>query len=492
MTRSPEVLVVVPVYGDIPATIDCLTALESSIDPGRHDVLVVNDCGPEVDAMERAVLDRIAGWDHFRYERNAENLGFVGTCNRAVFELDSTDADILLLNSDAVPTPGFLDELERVLQSDPRNGVVTARSNNATVASLPFRLTDPQAPRTFERTQETFDALSRFLPESYVVPVAMGFCLLTRRALVREYGLFDEAFAPGYGEENDYCLRVGEAGYRSLIVNRALVFHAGSKSFATKQRNRLRQAHQHILDRRYPGLSHAVATFLALGIEPADRFASCLVLPAGTDRRIALDLRFTVKDDAVRAATAFASAGWLPTGWQREVVVDATLVPDLDLDGVEVRTNLHPDDLVSVAVVPASDATPAMLLDAHRRGAVVARLNDPADPQTRLDSYRQQFLSFAVDPADVVEIDGALDDMPTFGAAVAAIDWSDLDSQVTALDRRHTVLTSALAARIDAELHIPRNAASLAAVKELQLIKGSGSYRLAQRISSVARRIRRR
>ena len=91
------VVVVVPVYGDIPSVIDCLRALGTTIDRSRHTVLVVNDCGPEVDAMESAILELVGQDGAFRYERNDTNLGFVGTCNRAVFDLDTTARDVLLL-----------------------------------------------------------------------------------------------------------------------------------------------------------------------------------------------------------------------------------------------------------------------------------------------------------------------------------------------------------------------------------------------------------
>src|SRR5262245_50480857 len=142
-THPPPVTIVVPIYGDLPALMACVESLKQNVDLKRNRVLLVNDCGPDADVIEASLRARIQGWGSIRYERNERNLGFVGTCNRAVTELDTNENDILLLNSDTVTTPGFLEELSAVLHLSPLNGIVCPRSNNATIASFPFVLSDP-------------------------------------------------------------------------------------------------------------------------------------------------------------------------------------------------------------------------------------------------------------------------------------------------------------------------------------------------------------
>lgn len=482
------VVVVVPVYGDIPSVIDCLRALGTTIDRSRHTVLVVNDCGPEVDAMESAILELVGQDGAFRYERNDTNLGFVGTCNRAVFDLDTTARDVLLLNSDAVPTPGFLDELERVLGLDEANGAVAPRSNNATIASLPHRLSDSSAARTFERTQQVFDELSPLLPETYTVPVAMGFCLLIRRSAIREHGLFDEVFAPGYGEENDFCLRIGEAGYRSLIANHALVFHAGSKSFAGKRRNALRRAHQRILDRRYPSLSRALALFLASGTDPIDRFASCLVRPERDRRRFSLDLRFAPAAE-VRA---------LALGWAALTDTDGRVHPEVivrprdeakleDLEGVAVRTHFDADDIVEVAAVRAADVSPSTALDAHRRGALVLVLG--VDPAGALDRYIDG-LGTANGRSSTIQT--AFTSVGDVAAAAAfAAEWYDrpIARRAAELRERSGAFGRDVFARVDLEHHDIADS-HVQTSRELESIKRSRVYRAASALSSAMNRVR--
>jgi GT2 family glycosyltransferase len=259
------------------------------VDSPHDRVLLVNDAGPEVDAIESVAREVTAGLDRFRYERNERNLGFVGACNRAALELDTSDRDILLLNSDTETTPGFLDELSAVLHESPDHGVVCPRSNNATIASLPHRLRDPTSPRTAERTRAVHEALAGELPRFSYAPVSMGFCFLVRRELITAHGLFDEAFSPGYGEENDFCLRMGALGHRSLIAHRALVFHLGSRSFSRARRAKLRAAHERLLVERHPHFPAAVRDYLTRGADPVDVFADVLA-PADDRPRILLDL----------------------------------------------------------------------------------------------------------------------------------------------------------------------------------------------------------
>jgi len=250
---------------------------------------LVNDCGPDADVIETSVLAQIVDEPAFFYERNPQNLGFVGNCNRAVFELDKTDNDVLLLNSDTITTPGFLEELSGVLNASPSHGAVCARSNNATIASIPFKLRDPSIGRNHERTAEVHAALKDVLPRFTVAPVAMGFCILIRRELIREYGLFDEIYAPGYGEENDFCLRIGQHGFSSVIAHRALVFHMGARSFVGARREALRSAHEKILVGRYPSYTNDVQAYIHQKRDPYDVFADALV-PGDDVVRLLIDI----------------------------------------------------------------------------------------------------------------------------------------------------------------------------------------------------------
>ncbi|WP_209560391.1 glycosyltransferase family 2 protein [Frigoribacterium sp. PvP032] len=282
--------VVVPVYDDMTGLEKCVRSLLETVDVTVDRVLLSNDVGPQVDAIEDMLLSLIEGREGFEYHRNAVNLGFVGNCNQAVLELDKTGNDVLLLNSDTVTTTGFIDEMAEVLYSSSQHGVVAPRSNNATIASMPLERRVVSGQRPFPRTQAVHDSVAPLLPRFTVAPVAMGFCYLVRRELIDLYGFFDETFAPGYGEENDFCLRVNEHGWQSVLANRALVFHAGSTSFGSDVGPALRFAHEKLLIERYPFYVGALALWAAVDRDPVDLFADTF-LPSDDLVRVAVDLR---------------------------------------------------------------------------------------------------------------------------------------------------------------------------------------------------------
>lgn len=288
-TDPAPVTIVVPIYGDLTTLMACVESLKHNVNLARNRILLVNDCGPDADLIESSLLAKIEGWTSIRYERNQRNLGFLGTCNRAVTELDTTENDILLLNSDTVTTPGFLEEMSAVLYLSPLHGIACARSNNATIASFPFTLRDPSAGYEIPRTAEVHAALSCTVRRYSISPVAHGFCFLVRRALIETHGLFDEAFAPGYYEEYDFCLRMNEIGYVSILANRALVFHVGNRSFdGVDEADALCGANQKLFYARYPFFERALEGYF-LDRDAVDVFADAL-LPADEVRRVLFDV----------------------------------------------------------------------------------------------------------------------------------------------------------------------------------------------------------
>lgn len=276
MRDHRPITVVVPVYGDAESLEKCLLSVLEHTDFEVHTLLVVNDCGPDADALEALVLRTLGGRKGTRYERNGRNLGFVATCNRAVLELDSSRNDVLLLNSDTVVSADWIDGLIGALAVDSSVGIVCPRSNNASLASFPPRTVDGRRWPTDE-SRSLHQELAPLLPEVTISPVAVGFCFLVRREVIDSLGLFDEAFSPGYGEENDLCRRALGEGWKSALANRVFVEHAGAASFSSARKDKLARDHERLLRRRHPDYWDAVLTFERVGRHPLDMFAGALV-----------------------------------------------------------------------------------------------------------------------------------------------------------------------------------------------------------------------
>ncbi|WP_167044902.1 glycosyltransferase [Salinibacterium sp. ZJ454] len=301
--------IVVPIYDHWESLSRCLDSLLSFTDPSLHTVLLVNDCGPNADEIEIQVLEKVAAHSQFKYFRNHENLGFVRTCNRAVFELDRSDNDVLLLNSDAAITAGALEEMGDVLHSAEHHGVVCARSNHATIASVPVErhIYPTDAHLDAASAQILHRTIAESLPRYYLTPVAHGFCFLVRRHLIENHGLFDTIFAAGYNEENDFSLRINAMGYSALIANRAFVFHLGSASFGAEKRQALEAKNSQILLDRYPFYRSAVHQFIRYGYSAADTFAEAIAMLPNRQPKILIDIHHLslVYNGSTRYALAF-------------------------------------------------------------------------------------------------------------------------------------------------------------------------------------------
>ena len=68
---TPEVSIIIPVYGKIDYTFTCLKSISQMSSKYRFEVIVVDDCSPDNTCK---VLSRVRG---LRLVRNEENLGFI-------------------------------------------------------------------------------------------------------------------------------------------------------------------------------------------------------------------------------------------------------------------------------------------------------------------------------------------------------------------------------------------------------------------------------
>ncbi|HEY0232362.1 MAG TPA: glycosyltransferase, partial [Dokdonella sp.] len=243
-----DVAVVVPVY-DAPALVErCLDAVLAHT-TGRARLIVIDDASPDP-----AIAPLLARYAHIRgvdVLRNPCNRGFTATANRGIDAAGG--ADVVLLNGDAEVAPNWLAGLRRAACSHDDIGTVTAVSDNAGAFSVPELEQANELPAAWSFEQAA-RALWQQAGLAYPqLPTGNGFCLYIRRAVVDNVGKLDEsAFPQGYGEENDFCQRAAQAGWRHLIAGNVLVRHARSQSFGEERRRSLGVAGMAVLRERWP------------------------------------------------------------------------------------------------------------------------------------------------------------------------------------------------------------------------------------------------
>ncbi len=257
--RSPVVDVIVPVYAGMEETRRCLESVLTFPQRTAHEIVVIDDCGPE--PAISAWLDDLADSGAITLLKNPINLGFVNAVNRGM--VLHPDRDVVLLNSDAEVHGDWLDRLHLHAASDPMVGSVTPFSNNATICSYPRFMQDNPLPEDWPLA-----ALDDLFAEanagrSVEMPTAVGFCMYITRRCLEQVGYFDaSAFKRGYGEENDFSMRAREVGFRHLLAADVFVYHRGGVSFGAESQPLCAEA-QRTLEQRHPLYAPLVSDFCA-------------------------------------------------------------------------------------------------------------------------------------------------------------------------------------------------------------------------------------
>ncbi|MBV8359333.1 MAG: glycosyltransferase, partial [Deltaproteobacteria bacterium] len=245
--ESSRVTIVVPIFN---AASDLALCIKSIIQhtTGSTRLLLIDDASPDPGVAE--VLGGWQDWPGVEILRNPKNLGYTATVNRGI-TLSAGD-DVVLLNSDTIVGPGWLDGLRTAAYSSRSVGTVTAVSNNAGAFSIPEIGMENVFPTWFE-VEDSARLVRQASPALMpALPTGSGFCMYMRRACIDAVGIFDEeAFPRGYGEENDFCMRAGRMGFLNLIDDRTFVYHKRSASFG-ETRQGLYQDGRRVVGERYP------------------------------------------------------------------------------------------------------------------------------------------------------------------------------------------------------------------------------------------------
>jgi len=253
------VAIVVPAYRGAAETAACLDALVATVPPGTA-IVVVDDASPEPELV--ALLDARSMAGTIALHRLPRNLGFPAAANHGL-RLAALDpwADLVLLNSDTVPAPGWLAALRLAVHSAADIGSATPLSNDATIMSYPAADGgNPMPPDPAEQARLCATVAGDLV---IALPTAVGFCVYLRRECVDAVGVFRaDAFAQGYGEENDWSLRARHLGWRHVGVPGAYVAHVGGRSFGVARAS-LMARNIDVLEALHPGYVAAIASWMS-------------------------------------------------------------------------------------------------------------------------------------------------------------------------------------------------------------------------------------
>ena len=245
--------ILIPVYNAFEHLQRCVASVLANTE-ARHPVYLLDDASTDARVLP-FLKETAARYPHVRVIEAQRNAGFVANANRG---LSLSRHEVVLLNSDTEVTPGWLERMERCLESDPAIGIVSPLSNKATILSVPVCNQDNELPEGITPA-EAAHLVARHSRRTYPrLPVAVGFCMLITRKTLKRVGLFDTGFGRGYGEESDFCRRAWAEGISVAACDDAYVHHYGKASFGGKDADAGREANQRRLERLWPDYSRIV------------------------------------------------------------------------------------------------------------------------------------------------------------------------------------------------------------------------------------------
>ena len=222
--RNPLVSILMVTYNCREFLRPCLDSIYRNTAYPNYELVVVDnnssDGGQDI-LREYAALD-----PRIQLALLAENRGFAGGNNEAARHANGEY--LLLLNPDTIVTSGWMHRLLRVFQNRSDAGIaapVTNFSGNET--KIDFEYADVPTMEEFARS-----IAARQAGASSEIAVAPLLCGLIPRRVWLLLGGLDEDFRVGMFEDDDFSLRVRQAGFKILVAEDCFIHHFGNGSFA--------------------------------------------------------------------------------------------------------------------------------------------------------------------------------------------------------------------------------------------------------------------
>jgi GT2 family glycosyltransferase len=270
--------IVIVTHNQLACTRACLDSIRFVTDE-PYELIVVDNGSTD------GTVDYLRSCPDVKLIANADNRGFPAAANQGIQA--SAGAQVLLLNNDVLVTTGWLRRMLEAMHGDencklPRDVPPAARANcelqiagdgeprGARAALTPAvsrrerehrsdhhssLISHPSSSRIglvgpltncasgYQEIRVTYDDTScldgfawehakQHAGELHEVDRLIGFCLLIKREVINEIGLLDERFGIGNYEDDDYCRRARNAGWRLVVAREAFIHHFGHRTFA--------------------------------------------------------------------------------------------------------------------------------------------------------------------------------------------------------------------------------------------------------------------
>lgn len=193
--------------------------LDSIKEAGTEDYRVILIENGSADSDIIAALGALRDHPH-EVIFNKENLGFVKGVNQG---LKFSDAEyVCIQNNDTLVEPGWLSRLHDVFDAESDAGMVGPTTIWASSWQSRQRLVKKWGDPNGWPTYREIRGMLAF------------FCTLIPQSVIGHVGLLDEGYGLGFGDDDDYAMRVKRAGYSLFIRTDVTVAHHHRTTFKSQ------------------------------------------------------------------------------------------------------------------------------------------------------------------------------------------------------------------------------------------------------------------
>ena len=224
--EHPRASIVIPVYNKVAYTAACLHSILDQAGPTSFEIIVVDDCSSD------ATDDFLARCEGLETVRNAENSGFIASCNAGAER--ARGEFLVFLNNDTTVTAGWLEALLETFEHFSDVGIAGARLvyPDGRLQEAGGIIFDDASGWNYGRGESPDLPQYNFASEADYVS---GACLAIRTSLFAELGGFDRHYAPAYYEDTDLCFRVRQRGLKVFCQPACTIIHHEGISSGTDE-----------------------------------------------------------------------------------------------------------------------------------------------------------------------------------------------------------------------------------------------------------------
>jgi GT2 family glycosyltransferase len=160
--------------------------------------------------------------------KNSDNVGFVKAMNQGFEKV--TAMYTVWLNNDTIVTPDWLKFLIKHLEDNPDVAAIGPKTNGSGIM---------QKEESWEGSTD-LENIAKFSREFYgknrgklfEYHRIAGFCIVMKSEMISRVGKLDERFNVGGYDDDDYCRRIRNEGFKILIASDVFIYHKSGATFS--------------------------------------------------------------------------------------------------------------------------------------------------------------------------------------------------------------------------------------------------------------------